>query len=327
MKRFLVFMIGIFVPLSIQAHEWQASRPDAHAPIGVMGDHVHKKGEWMFSYRYMYMSMEGNRDGTSAVSETDALASFMVTPLNMSMEMHMAGAMFAPSDRVTLMAMLPYVITDMDHRTRMGVEFTTETKGLGDAKLSALVSVFQEEGRRLHLNLGMNFPTGSIEETGDTPAGANQQLPYPMQLGSGTFDLRLGVTGAGQGEAWSYGVQANVLVRLDNNERDYSLGNRVDGSMWVAFLLGDVFSLSGRVQGATWGNLEGADTVLNPLVVPTADPNRRGGKRLDGWVGFNMLVPGGHRLALEAGLPVYQSLDGPQLETDFLFTLGWQYSF
>ena len=44
------------------------SRPDAHAPIGVMGDHTHDKGEWMLSYRYMYMNMTGNRVGTDSVS-------------------------------------------------------------------------------------------------------------------------------------------------------------------------------------------------------------------------------------------------------------------
>ncbi|CAN0438246.1 unnamed protein product, partial [Scytosiphon promiscuus] len=28
-------------------------RVDGHAPIGAMGDHLHKKGEFMFSYRFM----------------------------------------------------------------------------------------------------------------------------------------------------------------------------------------------------------------------------------------------------------------------------------
>jgi len=33
----------------------------------------------------------------------------------------------------------------------------------------------------------------------------------------------------------------------------------------------------------------------------------------------------GHRLALEVGRPVYQNLDGPQLEADWTATLGWQW--
>ena len=40
-----------------------SAQPDDHAPIGVMADHQHQKGEWMISYRYMGMAMDGNRDG------------------------------------------------------------------------------------------------------------------------------------------------------------------------------------------------------------------------------------------------------------------------
>ena len=40
----------------------QISLPDDHAPIGVMGDHAHKAGEWMLFYRYGFMKMDGNRD-------------------------------------------------------------------------------------------------------------------------------------------------------------------------------------------------------------------------------------------------------------------------
>ena len=37
-------------------------RADSHAPIGVMGDHMHAKGEWMVSYRFMRMAMSGSRE-------------------------------------------------------------------------------------------------------------------------------------------------------------------------------------------------------------------------------------------------------------------------
>ncbi len=48
-------------------------RADGHAPIGVMGDHMHHKGEWMLSYRYMHMDMEGNRIGTDERVATRSL--------------------------------------------------------------------------------------------------------------------------------------------------------------------------------------------------------------------------------------------------------------
>ena len=88
---------------------YQAERPDSHAPIGVMGDHTHNKGELMFAYRYMRMFMDGNRDGTNNVSASNVLSSYVVTPLQMTTQMHMFGFMYGLNQTATLTAMIPYV--------------------------------------------------------------------------------------------------------------------------------------------------------------------------------------------------------------------------
>ena len=68
----------------------------------------------------------------------------------------------------------------------------------------------------------------------------------------------------------------------------------------------------------------------NPVMVPTADPRHRGGEQIDLSFGVNFYRRGGlvkgHRVAMEFGAPIYQSLDGPQLETKWLLTVGWQYA-
>ncbi|MDH3505399.1 MAG: hypothetical protein OEM58_12845 [Nitrospirota bacterium] len=102
---------------------------DSHAPIGVMGDHTHNKGKLMFAYRYMRMFMDGNRDGTNNVSASSVLGSYVVTPLQMTTQMHMFSGMYGLNDTLTLMAMLPYVMKSMDHRNRAGVKFTTNASG------------------------------------------------------------------------------------------------------------------------------------------------------------------------------------------------------
>lgn len=311
--------------------DWTSGRPDGHAPIGVMGDHIHGAGEWMLSYRYRFMSMDGNRDGTDNLSTDDVLDDFMVTPEDMSMEMHMFGVMYAPTDDLTLMAMLPFVSKEMDHVTRSGVEFTTNSEGLGDIKLTGLYNLVRANRQRVHLNLGMSFPTGSIEERDDTPAGDDRILPYPMQIGSGTVDLRPGITYLGQTENWSWGAQANTVLRLGENENDYSLGNRYQLIGWIAHQFSEQVSLSLRLDGETWEDYDGADSRLNPNMIPTADPDLRGGTRLDLGVGANLYLPEGSipgaRLAVEFEIPVYQSLNGPQLETDWQFTVGVQAAF
>lgn len=306
------------------AHEY-TDRPDGHAPIGVMGDHTHETGDWMLSYRFSSMLMEGNRDGTSSISTEDVLADYMVTPLDMQMSMHMFGVMHAPSDTLTLMAMLPYMNVEMDHETRNGTTFTTEGDGIGDIKVGGLYKIADNGHSSVHLNAGVSLPTGDIDITDDTPAGRNR-LPYPMQIGSGTYDLLPGITYAGYADWGSWGAQANATVRLGENDNDYTLGNKYGGTAWVAKTLGSKLSTSLRLRYETTEDIDGADPSLNPRMIPTADPELRGGERLDAAVGINVLVGRGHRFAIEYQLPVEQDLDGPQLETQQALTAGWQYA-
>lgn len=76
--------------------------------------------------------------------------------------------------------------------------------------------------------------------------------------------------------------------------------------------------------------MEGADPKLNPAMVPTADPTLRAGTSVSAGLGVSFYVRTGSlkgfRLAVEGLLPLYQSLDGPQLETDYQIIGGAQYA-
>lgn len=320
------------------AHEGH-SRPDDHAPIGVMGGHTHQPGEWMTSYRYSRMNMSGNRSGNDDVSNASVLGNFMVTPLEMTMEMHMVGLMYGATNELTFSAMLPYTRKDMQHVNRMGAHFTTKTDGVGDIKISGLYTLYESSETHHHttakqqllLNLGASLPTGSIDERGNTPAGNNQKLPYPMQLGSGTLDPLIGLTYTSSYANWSWGTQANSVLRFGKNNEGYRLGNEYSANLWAARALSDYASISVRLEGKAWGDIHGQDQDLNVMMVPTARTDLRGGERVDALVGLNLYQPSGalagQRLALEYGTPIYQRLDGPQLEVDHRFTLGWQWAF
>jgi len=305
-------------------------RADGHGPIGVMADHRHDLGEVMLSYRYMNMRMGDSRDRTDKLSDAEVLADFPITPTDMTMEMHMFGLMYAPVDRVTLTAMVPYTGLGMDHVTRTGVRFRTESDGIGDVRLGALVGLATVGHHKFHANLRFSAPTGSIDERDDTPAGVDQKLPYPMQLGSGTWDLLPGLTYTGWEGQFSWGAQANATLRLGENDNEYTLGDRYGGTVWIAHSPRDWFSASFRIDATTWGDIDGADPELNPAVVPTADPDLRAGTRVDLGLGVNFLLPSdefGHRFAFEFLLPVHENLDGPQLETDWTVWVGYQKAF
>lgn len=306
------------------------TRPDSHAPIGIMGDHLMREDEIMLSVRFMSMTMDGNRTGTDSVSAP--LSGYMVSPLSMDMQMHMFGAMYAPSDKFTLMLMVPYLSVSMDHLVNMnGANFTTESKGIGDVKLAVTYGLFAKPGSDFLFNFAVNAPTGSIDERDNTTGPNDVHLPYPMQLGSGTWDFTPGLTYVQTYESWSWGAQGLYTFRTGSNDNGYTLGDKLDASVWAAKQVAKSTSLSFRLKALDWDNIDGSDNklMLMPSMVPTADPNLRGGTRVDALVGVNYVpqVLNSLRLAAEVGAPVYQKLDGPQLETDLVFTLGAQYTF
>jgi len=338
LRALLPLCLLSFLPTAANADGAFSARPDGHAPLGVMGDHVHAAGEWMLSYRWSRMRMDGNRTGTSHESIPTIIGTpgnpgpFVATPTDMDMEMHMFGLMVAPHDKVTLMGMLPYVKKRMDHIRRDGVRFTTASEGIGDVRAAALVEVLETEHHHVHLNAGLSFPTGSVDERDNLPPPLfRQRLPYPMQSGSGTWDLLPGLTYTGHTEGLSWGLQGIGTIRTGRNDNGYRLGDRFDATAWLARPWTDWLSTSARVAWSGWGNITGSDDALNPNLVPTADPNRRAGHRLELWGGVNVSVPlgplGRHRFAVEGGFPAYEWLDGPQLETDWRIVVGWQLAF
>ena len=327
MKQVTIFLLIFACTCNTLHAQNHGGRADDHAPIGVMGDHTHHEGEGMLSYRYMFMDMDGNRSGSNRVSTQDVLNQFMVSPEDMDMHMHMLGAMYAPTDSLTLMLMIPFIELSMNHQTRSGMRFKTRTQALGDISLTGLIKVWNNDDHFLHLNAGVSLPSGEIDSRDDTPAGAQMKLPYPMQAGSGTVDLLPGITYRGYEDAWSWGAQLRGTIRLGENDNDYTLGNRVQTTAWLGYLIAPEVSTSLRVNYERWGNIDGADPDLNPMMVPTADPDRRGGSRFDLGFGVTTLAFEKSRLAVELLLPTYQDLDGPQLETDLQLIIGLQQSF
>lgn len=327
MRKHILQAACLFLTI-VTTHGMADVLPDQHGPIGVMADHTHKQGEWMFSYRYMAMAMDGNRDGSSRLAPSEILRNgtgvYRVTPLEMTMEMHMLGAMYAPSDKVTFMAMIPWQSNEMDHATAMGGAFTTESSALGDISFAALLPF----GQSASWLVGLSLPTGDLEQRDQTPLGRSF-LPYAMQIGTGSYGLQLGYTVNKSFDGFSAGAQVKTTIPLNENDEDYRVGNRIEASAWYAKPIGQ-FSWS--VRGSYWrmGEYDGEDPryagALTSNLIPTVDSNLRDGERFDVGLGLNWAHPSGLRVALEYQLPVHQDLDGPQLEVDNMFTFGLQYS-
>jgi hypothetical protein len=298
-------------------------------PVNVLGSHTHLKGGFMLGYRYMFMDMTHNLEGTREVSQSEVLARYPVVHTSMTMEMHMAELMYAPSDRLTLMAMIPYADNEMHHLNRLGERPIARSSGLGDVSFMGLINLWGDprvKGQRLVLNAGFTAPSGSIDE-----AMMGKRLEYSMQLGSGTWDLLPGLTYLGESDMWAWGAQVLGTIRLGSNDHDYRLGNRYRLSAWTQMKVFDWFGPSVRLDWHAWDDIHGADPGLDPARNPAFDATKQSGARLDFLAGLNFYVPRGllkgNRFSIEGGLPVYQNIDGPNIGVDWLITVAWSYTF
>lgn len=330
-------------------------RADAHAPIGVMGDHMHEAGEIMFSLRWMRMNMAGTKDGRDELSNNEVVTTvpnrffgmpmqpptLRIVPQTMNMDMIMFGAMYAPTDWVTLMAMGMFVDKRMElltyrgpvGTTRLGT-FETSASGLGDTKLSGLFRLYEDETTHVILNAGLSLPTGSItkEDSILTPMNTRPtvRLPYSMQLGTGTVDFLPGITYRGRAGDIGWGAQAMATLHIGQNSQDYRFGNKFEGTAWASYEVFDALSFSLRMTGKTESRIQGIDSqIVGP--VQTANPDYYGGETIELGAGVNTIATEGflrgNRLAAEFSMPVYRNLNGPQMPVVYMFTLGWQKSF
>ena len=315
---------------STQGFEIPADRPDRHAPIGIVGDHAAESGAWILSYRFLRSDHDGLIDGESEVTEDEVFGEgFVETPESLVRETHFLSALYGIDERVSFLVTLPWVSNAMDSVTFAGETFDTRTIGLGDVRFTGLYSLRRKEEERFELSLGVSLPTGSTDEKDATPStgGQSLKLPYPMQLGSGTVDLHPGLTFVRFAEETSWGAQVQGTLRLGENSDDYTLGDRVELSAWIARLFQEDLSGSLRVAFVHEGEIDGRDEDIDPTITPAADPDAQGGDRFDVFVGVHYTRPGGHRFAAELGGPLLQDLNGPQVEADVYYALGWQFSF
>jgi hypothetical protein len=302
--------------------------------------HGHGDGMWMFEYRYMRMNMKGLLDGTDEVSASEVSQSnmamtapaagyeYMMAPTDMTMDMHMLMAMYDVTEQFTLMAMLNYLKNEMNMvmymegmTEPMSGMLPMESSGLGDT----IVSGAYNPNRSWSFGLGLGIPTGSIDEKGRMMEGDPEtRLPYTMQLGSGTYDLIPTVAYNADAGSINYGGQGTFVYRTGENDNGYRLGHRLEVSGWLKYAFAARGVATSRLTYTMWGNVDGQDEQVDPMMSPDANPNTQGGIRTDLYLGVAGFK-NGWLVSGEVGVPIYQDLNGPQLKTTSLIQLSVMY--
>lgn len=325
-------------------------------PMNIPGGGVPETCEFRFKLSPMFMRMDGLRDGTGRVDGDSLLGmpsmgKFMAVPTYMDMAMVNLAVGYSFTDDFFAGAMFMWKrnIMGMKFNAVMqslaGVEgFTMESQGLADTMLMAKYRLFADDPliptRQASLFLGLSLPTGSLDERNTkhpVAARRTELLPYSMQLGSGTVDPTIGFLYQGSRSPRWWGANFMFTGRLYDNKRDWRLGNEFRADLYAMYQLRyDLvaeFQLNaswrGKIRGEMNEAVSGASghavqgDPASPYTTPSWDPDNYGGRQVFATLGLQWQPAPLHIVNLQAGLPLYRNLNGPQLETDWQVMLTW----
>jgi hypothetical protein len=299
--------------------------------------HNHPAGMWMVNYKFMHMAMGGLRYGTTdvPVSSVGPMKRFkyMMIPTGMTMDMQMAMLMYGITDELTVMAMANYLSNEMGMLMDMGMgafpDSPMSTSGFGDTEVRGIYKINQY----LNGSLGLTIPTGDIEKKIGM-MGMQFRAPYDMQLGGGTFNLRPALTYSqlSPDALWNWGAQAMYTWRISKNDNDWAYGDNIKLTWWLQRAFGPVtgwlrmaFNDTDEIRGRDI-EIQKLQSMSSGAPTPDADPRNYGGQRLDFLFGTSF-TKGPFSFGVEAGIPVYEDVNGLQMRTDWLLTVGGQVMF
>jgi hypothetical protein len=220
--------------------------------------------------------------------------------------------------------------------------FTMESNGIADTMLMTKYRLFTDDPlipkSQASFFFGLSVPTGSInEKNAKHPLVAQQddQLPYGMQLGSGTFDPTVGILYQGSLSPLWWGANLLYTGRLYNNKRGYRLGDELRLDLYAMYQVRHDTVLELQLNSSRQGSIEGEmDDVTNGLVgvsgmtatgfiAPLWDPDNYGGKKVFATIGLQWQPIPLHIINAQFAVPLYQNLNGPQLAEEYRVMLTW----
>ena len=300
------------------------SRPDFVYPAGVKGGKNMMPKKLMFGYKFGTMEMKCCRDGTSSVDENFIKGlSYSMTPISMTMRMHMMSAMYALDNKFSLMAMLPYVEKEMEMKMlsgmMMGKLHKTSSRGFGDLNLAALYRY----SKKSNIKVAISIPSGEFNEKDHNMSGVLKMMPYPMQIGSGTYDLILGYSFQEILNNWSYGIQLNAVTRFDYNSEGWKYGDLREINLWASRPISKNFSISLGFDLEHQENIQGRSS-FRMGTTPTWNEYFHSHLRASTNFGVNYKIPNSMtRIGFQCGTPIYRDVNGPQMDPDLKCNIGF----
>ena len=277
------------------------------------------EGSWLLSASTTGTTVRVRHDAPEDVPPTEHDQRFWIAELRMT-------AAYGLSDSFAMDLQVPYRLTattvkfrplgggslPADHES---IHHRNETlHGFGDPRIGGRTgwTVF---GAALSLRAGISAPLGSTEPDPFALGDAGKKHQH-IQFGTGTFDpfADLGVTRTIGPIAWS--LRGSATVPFEENEHGYQAGARYSGAIQASFPESRLPSL--RIDLAHEEPERWQGEVL-----------REGNLgRTDLLVGASLAVPlGAQQLSFDVAVPVWQRIEGSQVEYPAVIGLGLSRAF
>ncbi len=308
------------------------------APLGVFGADMPAAGRLVLSITPVFANLSGIKMGTRTVWNEYIVSTVpfflnpkqtvRIVPQNIAAATQIVGLNYGVTNNFSMVLTAGMAERNLDALTFKGTSGIRplghsypSTAGLVDFSLSGVYRVYQDNMHRIQVNLGFALPTGVNNATFSSfllPDGTRSNIRgfYGMQPGAGTFDIMPGIVYGGNLGPWSWGLTYRARLPLGPNRQGYRWGDLHEFNGWAGYTWTPGLTTTFRVAGTIQGPIRGFDPEIHGPAVP-ANPLFYGGQRVEL---FGGAVIGGKfigfentTLAVEAGLPVYQNLNGPQI--------------
>ncbi len=342
MKRLLVLFLGMLCYTANSFSQTEAMHCCNMNSSNVLNGQQTQAGMWMFSYSYMNSFMQNNYTGTTKVSDQTIFEKYLMSPVNMRMDMHMLTGMYGFSNKLSLMVMVDYIYMNMEMKMLAGgmnmgmgpssMTMKSTSHGFGDTKISGLYKLYSTNGHSLSADVGFSLPTGSINKTEKVDISHyGEKEVYMMQMGSGTFDCLPGISYIYQQTKYSLGAEATALIHPYFNRLGYKLGNEYSVNAWTTYEWLKNTTVTLRLNYTASGKIQGYDPDISAITEPAADPQNYGGSFLKGYLGLAYYFTEGSlkntKISTEFGLPVYQYFNGIQTASVYNAMISWTLMF
>jgi len=311
-------------------------------PLGVFGVDMPAPGKLVVSIVPTIANFSGLRMGQNRVTNEYAVTTapyffnpstpVRIVPQNIASRTEVLGLSYGVTRDFTVVANVGAAQKSLEAMAFRGPSGIVQLKrnlpgveGLTDFALSGIYRVYQDDVNRIQMSIGFTFPTGTTKATFNdfvVPNGQTQTIRgfYGMQTGTGTFDFMPGIVYAGQIGAWSWGASYRGRFPLAANQQGYMYGDLHEFNGWGGYSWVPGFTTTVRVAASMQGPIRGFDPEIRGAAAP-ANPNFYGGQRVEvfggGSISGKFIGYDNWTLLGEAGLPVFQNLNGPQIEKNW----------